>query len=513
MRTRRDFLDAVAVYGGSVTAAIAALDLAPPATAAPFAPRGRGEGRSVVILGAGVGGLCAAYELHKLGYDVQILEARSRPGGRVWTVRNGTSHRELDGTRQTATFADGQYLNPGPARVPPYHVTMQYYRELGVPVEQFGNENSSAYYYSTTAPAGKRRVRIGEAKFAFRGYASELLAKNVTSESLDAPMTADDKDKLLTYLRQFGQLDKLNRYKNEGSAGYRVFPGAFAQPGVPSDPLDLQTLVRGGFGAFLGYEYDLDQQPTMFQPVGGIDALPYAFAKRLEGRISYEAVVTAIRKTPNGVRVVYTDAAGATRAIAADYAICTIPLSVLRGIPADFTPAFNRALHHVDYAPSAKIGLEFKRRFWEEDDHIMGGISRTDLDITQIFYPSYGFLQKRGVLVGYYTYGDVARRIGRMTPAQRQHLALTQGALIHPQYPNEFVSSFSVAWQRVPYNQGAWVQWTEETRKHDYPVLSQPDGRIYLAGEHMSYINGWQAGALESARSVVTAIHRRTQVA
>jgi monoamine oxidase len=68
-----------------------------------------------------------------------------------------------------------------------------------------------------------------------------------------------------------------------------------------------------------------------------------------------------------------------------------------------------------------------------------------------------------------------------------------------------------VPWQNVPYNRGAWVAWTADTRKNDYPVLLEPDDRIYLAGEHMSYINAWQAGALESARSVVAAIHRRVR--
>ena len=96
MRTRRDFLLQVAATGGSVTAAMTALDLFAPASAAvPLGLRASGKGTRVVILGAGVAGLCAAYELGKLGYDCTILEARTRPGGRVWTARTGDKHTEI----------------------------------------------------------------------------------------------------------------------------------------------------------------------------------------------------------------------------------------------------------------------------------------------------------------------------------------------------------------------------------------------------------------------------------
>jgi len=300
---------------------------------------------------------------------------------------------------------------------------------------------------------------------------------------------------------------------NDGSAGYAVLPGAGTQAGRPADPLGLAPLVHGRFGTYFRAEYDIDQQLTMFQPVGGIDALPRAFAARLGDRVRYDAVVTEIRKTPAGVRIAYTSADGAAHAIEAPYCICTIPLPVLRTIPADFSPAFAASIARVAYMASAKIGLAFKRRFWEEDDQIMSGISRTDQTITQIWYPSYGYFAATGVLTGAYATGANALTIGSLTPAAREALALREGGAIHPQYANEFVASFSVPWQNVPYNEGAWVAWTPATRKHDYPVLLEPDGPIYLAGEHMSYINAWQAGALESARSVATAIHRRVRAA
>lgn len=509
--TRRELVEAIAAYGGSAYAAMLALDLLAPARASAFALSGQGNGTRIAILGAGVAGLCAAYELGKVGYDCTLLEARARPGGRVWTIRGGDPHVETDGSVQIARFAAGHYFNAGPMRVPQHHVTMDYYRELGVAVEQFGNVNLNAYYYSTQAPPGRERIRIREARMALHGHTAELLAKAVSHDALDAPVTADDKEKLLAFLRADGGLSKDLVYANSGQAGYSVWPGAADQAGVPSDPLDLWPLIRAGYGAFLPPEHEVFQQLTMFQPVGGIDALPRAFAARLGKRIRYGAEVREIRRSATGVRIVYRDARSDAQTLEAAYAICTIPLSVLRTIPADFSPPFAAALGHVAYQPSVKIALEFKRRFWEEDDRIMSGISRTDQTITQIQYPSYGYLGERGVLTGGYATGDRARTLGELSPSDREALALREGAKLHPQYATEFVSSISVAWQKTPYNVGAWVGWTDATRKNDYPLLCRPDGPIYLAGEHMSYINAWQAGALESARYVARAIHEREQ--
>ena len=86
----------------------------------------------------------------------------------------------------------------------------------------------------------------------------------------------------------------------------------------------------------------------------------------------------------------------------------------------------------MPYAATGKIGLQFKRRFWEEDDGIYGGASRTDQEIQQIVYPSTGFLGRKGILIGYYqTNGMLAAVMGTRTPAQRTEVALAQGELIH----------------------------------------------------------------------------------
>ena len=158
-----------------------------------------------------------------------------------------------------------------------------------------------------------------------------------------------------------------------------------------------------------------------------------------------------------------------------------------------------------------KIGLPFRRRFWEEDDRIYGGISWTDQNITQIFYPNTDYLGSHGgVLVGYYHFGPDAAEVGKFAPADRVAHAVAQGERLHPQYRAEYAGgAFSVAWQRIPYSLGGWASWSEEARGRLYPILNEPDGPFYLAGEHLTYLGGWMAGAFESAKAVVSALHER----
>jgi monoamine oxidase len=531
--TRREFVTRAGRYGGgAATGAMLALGLlaksSPARGASPDAstPDGAPQngGKRVLILGAGLCGMSAAYELGKLGFTCELLEARARAGGRCWTVRAGTRETEIDGPEQTAGFPEGFYMNPGPARIPGHHTTtLEYCKEFGVPIEVFNNVNESAYYQVK----GVGRVRMREATADLRGYVDELLAKAVKRDALDRPMTPDDKEALVEYLREDGGLNPDLAYKPTSARGdtrdrgsesrgymYDDLPAASAHPGKLSNPLDFEAVLKAGFGQHLGFEHQFDQQPTMFQPVGGIDRIARAFEQRVGDRIRYRTEVREIRRTPaGGVRVVYADLleGGALREAQADYCICTIPLSVLRGIAADFSPEIADAIRQVPYEDVGKIGLPFRRRFWEEDDRIYGGISWTDQNITQIFYPNTDYLGTRGgVLIGYYHFGADAAKVGQLAPPERLSLALEQGARLHPQYPAEFAGgAFSVAWQRIPYNLGGWAVWSEADRARYYPILNKPDGPFYLAGEHLTYLGGWMAGALESAKSVVGALRER----
>ena len=443
--------------------------------------------------------------MRKLGYRTTILETRTRPGGRVWTVRNGTTLRETNGVLQTASFGTGDYFNAGAARVPQHHVTIDYYRELGIAIEPFIFTNNNAWYYDD---AGKRRLRGREAKMDLRGEVDELLAKAISRDAVDAPLTADDKARVLTFLIEDGGLDPDRVYRGSDRRGFTVQPGV--EPGAFGRPIDMNVLIRAGFGSPQVSEADIDWQPALYQPVGGMDALPMHLAATMPHVIRYSAQVRELRRASDGrARIVFRNERGATEMLDADACICAIPLSVLRTLATDFSDPFARAIAAISYGPSSKVAFSANRRFWEEDDRILGGISWTNTPMTQILYPSGGYLAKTGVIVGAYNFEDNARLYGALAPADRIARARAEGRAIHPQYDTDIASAFTVAWQNVPENLGAWGDWTAAQRLNEYKTLRAFDGPYILAGEHMSYIPAWQAGALESARAVVTQLHTR----
>src|SRR5262249_58428940 len=137
----------------------------------------------------------------------------------------------------------------------------------------------------------------------------------------------------------------------------------------------------------------------------------------------------------------------------ADWSSSTFPPWILSHIPTDFDPAMKAAIDAVPYAGSVKIGLQFKRRFWEEDDAIYGGISYTDLPIRQIAYPNTGFTGSgRGVLLGAYLFdGANAYEFTAMPPEERVRRAVEFGGAIHPQYKNEFENGVAGAWHPGPF--------------------------------------------------------------
>ncbi len=151
-----------------------------------------------------------------------------------------------------------------------------------------------------------------------------------------------------------------------------------------------------------------------------------------------------------------------------------------------------------------------KRRFWEEDHAIYGGhIYYDDPDVGSISLPSTGWLGQKGVILGYYQFFANAAKISALSLAERQAFAAAAGQKVFPQYAENVETAFSIAWHRVPYNLGGWAQWSDDGRRDAYPKLLEPQGRIYLAGEHLSYITGWQEGGIESAWSQIAKLHKR----
>jgi monoamine oxidase len=513
--SRRDFLTRVGQAGGyaAAFATMQSLGLLPMkgALAEPIhAEPGTGKGVKVVVLGAGIGGLVSAYELRKIGYDVTVLEARERPGGRNFTGRNGTKVEFTDGTVQTIAWEQGNYQNLGPARLPSTHWTMLgYCRELKVPLEVEINTSRSTLLENDKAIGGKVIVQRKAANDT-RGRVSELLAKCINQGALDQELSADDKVRMADFLKTYGPLDKSGKYVGSDRAGYKTPPGAGTQVGVADpDPLSMHELLDANFWGGLLYEEAWDWQATMMQPVGGMDAIPYAFAKSLGPIVKFNAPVTGIEKTSTGVTVSYSEG-GAAKRIDAAYCITTLPFEILKKIPNSLSPAFKAVVDGSTPAGSYKVAWE-SRRFWEQDYNIYGGLSFLSQGPSPVWYPSSRLMHETGIVVAGYT--EEQNTPFWSLPLEGK-FAASRASIekLHPGHGKELMNPVFCGWRRVKWNEASWIR-SYGGGPSGYDVIIEADGPIYFAGDTASHVVGWQEGAALSAIRAVRMISDKTKAA
>ena len=518
--TRRSLFSLIGTIAGSAVMYEAMSTLAYAGEAGYTGPpnlTGAPKGATVLVLGSGMAGMCAAYELRKAGYKVQILEYNDRPGGRNWSLYGGDTYTELGGFTQKVGFDKGLYINPGPWRIPYHHYALLHYCQLlGVALQPFVQANYNAYVHSTRAFGGKPQ-RYRHVNADFNGYVAELLAKSTRQNALDQAVTKEDQEVLLAAMRDWGALDKDYKYvkgiETSDRRGYDSDPGGGATSvPTPSEPIAMSELMQSRLWAAISVGMGYEFQNMVFQPVGGMGMIGKAFGALLTDVTKFNCKVTEIHQDQAGVTVTYHDTktGGAPQTAKADWCVCTIPASVLSQIPMNVGAPMKAAINAVYYDAAIKVGLQFKRRFWEQDESIYGGISFTDQPNAMIGYPSTDYLSKgKGVLLGAYTFGPNAFKYAAMSPQERVAKTVEYGSKIHPQYAKEFDNGVAVAWHRVPWTLGCAGHWTEELRAEHYDNLCAIDNRIVLAGEHASRIPAWQEGALLSALDAIRRLHQR----
>ncbi len=464
-------------------------------------PEEVGVGKSVVILGAGIAGMTSAYEMNQLGYTCTILEATARAGGRCRTIRAGDIVEETASTQICNFDADDDlYFNPGPARIPHHHANLlRYCRSFNVALEPFINDNRAALFHQTDAFEGAPQT-ARQVKADLRGYIAALLTDAADSGALDAELNATDRASLTTMLAEFGALNSDGSYTGSSRNGFVEAADQEPNQQTTVPALSLSEILNSNFWRYqTAFSEEFNQQASMLQPVGGMDRIAIAFEQQVHDLIRYSCNVTAIRKTTNGIRIEYQDEAGNAASIESDTCICTIPATVLSNIDSDFSPDHQAAIDNFSYSKATKMAFQ-SRRFWEEDHHIYGGISWTDQDITQIWYPNHGFGSQQGVIVGAYTYSNSAgQRFADMHPTARLEAARLEATQIHDAYADEVSQGISVSWPNIPFQKGAWGT-------SDPGLLLTADDHIYFAGEHLSILQGWQEGAILSAYHAINGI-------
>jgi monoamine oxidase len=457
-----------------------------------------GPAKRVIIIGGGIAGLVAAFELVRQGHEPLVLEAQHRVGGRVRTIRD---------------FAPGLYAEAGAMRIPRVHdLTLAYCDLFGLELRPFvmGNPRTLVHINGQRMTVEEADTHPDRLPFDLadheKGKTWTQLWNEATSEfreqyerggveSLDSLLLDYDQYSIREFLVMRGFSE-----------------GALELYGVMSfRESNMNAAVVEQLREIVGKSFE-----DMQEIVGGLDLLPRAFYENLKPYVRFGAEVTAIEQSPEQVTVHYKQGPAGRMSVTGDYAICAIPFSVLRDIEILNTP-FSRpkqkAIRELNYNASAKILFQVRHRFWEQEDGIIGGTTVTDLPIRRICYPSYSDPNdERGTLLASYTWGQDALRWGAMSPSDMIEQALEDVAQIHPSIMHEFEVGAVQDWYGDPYARGAFALFEPEQQTRLQQSIVTPEGRIHFAGEHTSLYHAWIQGALESGIRAAKEVHEAPPV-
>lgn len=444
---------------------------------------------SVIVAGAGLAGLCAAFELMRAGCTVTVLEARRRVGGRVRTRRD---------------FADGLYVEEGATRFPDvHHFTMHYIDMFNLPLISFdrpdmghtlrimGHDVEDHPWGQEEWPA-ELPLHPHERELSLRGL-TDLYVDPLLTEIGD-PLAPDwPSEELRARYDTIGYADLLrSRGASEGairalSLGFHVGEG----PNSVSALWWLEAMAL-----------DAGSQRAL-KIKGGNDQLGEAFAQELTELVHLGRIVRSIESDGAGATVL-ADAPTGPETYRADHVICTLPLPV--ALDVEFVPHLpverREAMKAVPYASLSRVALQCRTRFWL--DLGRSGFEDTDEQVAEVWDLSVGEPGERGVLVAY-SGGDEAKRVTAM--AEDERIAYTIGRLedLLPGLSGHVEGGVSICWDAEPWARGGGA-WFRPGQMGLRPLLVPPHGRVHFAGEATSRWPGWVQGALESGRRAAAEI-------
>lgn len=437
--------------------------------------------KQVLILGGGIAGLVAGYELDKAGHNVSILEARMNAGGRIKTLRE--------------PFTDGLYAEAGAARIPDnHHWTFHYIKHFGLETAPFYPDKGDFIHYcqgKSIRIEDEKKTILGQYPFDFTPEEKQMSLSQVwqkvfspflqeigDTSSLhwpDEPLKKYDRMTVSEFLNSQNISDNVAKMFGFGHMN-------FSQEKISA--LEILRLI--GFGI---------RENQKLKIVGGADKLPNAFVNELKGKINYGAKVIGIEQKDSQVNVIY-EQGGFKHNINTDYLICTIPFSVLRHIkisPSFSTPK-NRAIQEMSYMNASRVFFQVKERYWL--DKGLNGFGLADYP-TELWHSTFDIPQKRGILVSYMK-GFSSRKITAMEEVERISYAKSQIDSMLSGLDNYIENSFSFNWDEDEYAQGAHSFLNVGEVTELLPHSAYPEGRIHFAGEHTSAWHGWIQGAIES---------------
>ena len=451
------------------------------------------EPKRVLVIGAGLAGLMAAYELTQAGHDVTILEARTRAGGRVYTLRE--------------PFSDGLYVDAGASQIPANHyLTLKYVRLFGLELDPAKPSDQASVRFIggkrwTVKPEESFRwpfaLTPAERKLGPEGLMEKYVLRIPRHESQQLAVSPDWSPPELRQHDRVSFAEFLRRQGASPGAIQLLGFGYYDLWGEGTEETSALMLLR-----------EIRHQLSHDQPYaikGGNDRLPKSFATELARKIRYGAPVVRIEYDAHGVRAAI-EQAGEQHMISGDYLICAIPFGVLKNVDISppFSPEKGRVIEQLSYMSISRVYLQSRRRYWEEQGY--SGDAAIDNPPTIIADETRSQPGPRGILNSFMA-GEQARRVTAMHESERIHYAMGQIEKIYPGINEHFEGGISKCWDEDVWARGA-AAWFKPGQMIDFlPHIGRPEGRVHFAGEHISPWPGWMQGALQSGLRVAREVH------
>jgi monoamine oxidase len=448
------------------------------------AKRKRGRG-SVVVVGAGLAGLTAAYELDRRGWKVTVVEARDRVGGRCHTWR-----REFEGGQ--VAEAGGEFIDAS------HKAVRGYATRFGLGLDDLssldGRNDLLDAVYLDGALAEHDAVVTEGVQLELDRLDERLTSYANAIDTGDPARTGAGLD-----TRSVGDvLDQLGMSREA-----RLLAEADLRLEYAVEPDRLSLLFAAVLTALTKDLDDADIERYRIR--GGNDSLPGAFADALRDAIVLRSPVDSIRPHGSRVRV----AAGGLR-VDADYCVVAAPLPALREVELglDLPRAVRSAIGGLQYGQVVKTALQYDSRFWVDDG--WSGDAVTDLPIQATWDANGSQAGQAGVLMTY-SAGAPGVRMGGADPRARVDAAAAQMARVYGSAPSRPLAAATVAWGRERFSGGSYSAFAPGQYARFWPALRRPYGRVYFAGEHTDLYASYMEGAVRSGQRVATAIEARRE--
>jgi monoamine oxidase len=459
-------------------------------------PVARASGKRVVILGAGLAGLAAGWNLMRAGYDVRVFEAQDIPGGRVKTIRT--------------PFKNGGYAEAGALRIPNNHrYTMKYIKLMGLEPKLVAYEEDGKHLWHLQG----RRFTTPEGEWPLAGLSSEERANPFAmlgrywgpgfqavgdptrKEFPTASALTLDPYTIGEFFRKNGASDAWLKVflAAEGTLGRVNALAVTALEGAPNDGEHTKT-------------YGL---------AGGNDQLPKALARALGKRVTYHTpVVRLAHDRRDGVMLTVRNRFS-HHEVRADHCICTLPFPVLKDV--EIAPAFSElkmaAIDNYGLGSIARVYVQTRTRFWRNDPlGALGGLNMigTDTPVERIWNTSPLQPDRAMGMLQSYMFDENALAFARIPPKERVSTWIRRMAQFVPDLPNQVVASYYKVWHEDPWQKGAFAFVKPNEFGRMWPAARRAEGRVHFAGEHTSVWGAYQNGALESAERCVQEVLQAT---